>query len=55
MLVAFGDWQEAYDLAKDFVAQLTTAEKFDVIVGSDVSSANWTGLLFKDSGQSIWG
>lgn len=46
-LVNLGEWQSAYDKASAIVATLTTAEKLDVITGTDVT--NFTALHMLDS------
>lgn len=38
-----------------FVAGLSNTEKLSLITGSDVSSANWTALQFKDGTQGPQG
>ncbi|TVY49746.1 putative beta-glucosidase D [Lachnellula occidentalis] len=46
-------WDAAYVKAQALVAQLTNAEKVDLITGSDVASVNWTALRFKDGDQGV--
>ncbi|OJJ80813.1 uncharacterized protein ASPGLDRAFT_38817 [Aspergillus glaucus CBS 516.65] len=48
-------WQAAYGKSKTFVAGLTNQEKVKLTTGSDVPSANWTALQFKDGDQGLIG
>lgn len=55
LAVALGDWEAAYEQAVAFVAGLTNDEKLSIATGSDVTSANWTALEFKDGSQGVQG
>lgn len=48
-----GDWAVAYNKASALVDGLTNDEKVNIITGADVSSINWTALVFKDGPQGV--
>lgn len=53
--IDFGAWDAAYTQAQAFIAGLSNADKLNLTTGSDVTSANWTSLVFLDGTQGPQG
>ncbi|KAA8571271.1 hypothetical protein EYC84_000598 [Monilinia fructicola] len=53
--VDLGAWSAAYAQAHAFIAGLSNEEKLNLITGSDITSANWTSLVFLDGTQGPQG
>ncbi|KAI9644916.1 hypothetical protein NHQ30_006950 [Ciborinia camelliae] len=45
-LIDLGAWSSAYTKAQAFIAGLSNEDKLNLITGGDVTSANWTALVF---------